>query len=106
MIPLLARQSVIIKASGTESILLGNYECAYAIGLLSKLSGIHVSEERNDMRRVQEEFCTKLKGYQTTDEKEQQLIKILCAYKAEETYDAQMEELFQWGLHEEKLWQK
>ena len=39
MVTSIARQSVIIKSKTGNSILLGNYECGYALGLLSKVAG-------------------------------------------------------------------
>ncbi len=105
MVPLLARQSVIIKAGRENNTILGNYECAYGLGIMSKLSGIELLEEHTDMVSLHRDFCEKLKDYQPADEKQTQLKKILLRYKPTAGYDEQMEELLQWGLKEDKVWQ-
>ena len=105
MVPLLARQSVIIKAGRDHNTILGNYECAYAIGIMSKLSGIEILEDHTDMTLLHRDFCEKLKEYQPSDEQQERIKKILLMYKPTVAFDEQMEELLQWGLKEEKIWQ-
>ena len=44
MILSIARQSVIIKCNLNSSIMTGNYEFYYAVGLLYKIKGIEIDE--------------------------------------------------------------
>ncbi len=105
MVTSLARQSVIIKAGREHNSILGNYECAYAIGVMSKVSGIPLPDERTDMKTLHRNFTEKLSSYAPQNKQEKQLRKILMAYKPSPELDEEMKELLEWGLQEDRLWQ-
>lgn len=105
MIPILARQSIILKSGRDDNTILGNYECAYAIGLLSKLAGIPLLEEGETMTDIYQDFVAKLGEYQPTEEREARVKKILLAYDPTPLLDEQMKELIQMGCEEERVWQ-
>ena len=109
MVPVLARMAVIIKADHDTNVITGNYEMAYICGLLEKLSGkipgasagIYETPEA-----MQEGTLATLKGWQPQDAREQNLLRMLRAYKPEAMYDEQVQELYRRGLEETRPWQK
>lgn len=109
MVPVLARMAVIIKADHDTNVITGNYEMAYICGLLEKLfgkipgasAGIYETPEA-----MQEGTLATLKGWQPQDAREQNLLRMLRAYKPEAMYDEQVQELYRMGLEETRPWQK
>lgn len=104
MVPILARQSIILKCDRKRNTILGNYECAYALGLMSRLSGVPLMDDHSDMRVLHDDFMQKVSSYKPADDKEEHLLHILELYEAPVDTDEQTEELIQWGLHEEHPW--
>lgn len=107
MITSLARGSVIIKAGREDSALLGNYECAYALGVMSRVSGLSLPEGREDMKALHRDFMEKLRrqGYAPTDQKEERLLQLLRHCQPDAEMNGEMKELLAWGEKEERLWQ-
>lgn len=104
MVPVLARESIILKCRRDHNSILGNYECGYALGLMSHLTGIPLLTDHSDMKTLHQDFMEKVKAYQPADEEEKRLLHILRLYKPEEVMDEQVEELIRWGEQEEKPW--
>lgn len=104
MVISIARQSVLIKCNMQASIMLGNYEFYYAAGLFFKILGEQIEQgiKPEDLYQMME---PKLESFETQDEKERYLIKLLKDYKPLQEYDKQMEELLYMGLTEEQMWQ-
>lgn len=103
MVTSIARQSVIIKCNMKKSVITGNYEFYYAAGLLSKLTGVEISEDITP-KELREELDQILPGLTLGGEKEQYLLGLLSDYHPAEEYDGQMRELLLWGKSEERLW--
>ena len=103
MVTSIARQSVIIKCNTQKSELTGNYEFYYAAGLVSKVSGVEISDEIKP-----EELFTllteQIPQLAAKDEKEEYLFQMLTDYRPTEEYDEQMKELLLWGKEEKYLW--
>lgn len=104
MTPLVARQSVCIKCKMRSSVMLGNYEFYYAAGLFCKIKGISVSGDILP-KELKERLTPELEAFSGEDERERYLVKMLLNYLPSEAHDKQMEELLQWGLGEDKIWQ-
>lgn len=104
MIPLVARQSVIIKCNSISSVLLGNYEFYYAGGLMCRLFGLHADADMPP-RKLCEYLQEKIPQIQPNNEKEGYLLKLVAGYDPQPDYDGQMRELFAWGAAENDLWQ-
>ena len=104
MVTLTARQSIILKCKMKASILLGNYEFYYAAGLFCNINGMEAPEDLLP-DALYEWIAPKLKDFESEDERETYLAKILSEYRPLEKYDEQMKELLLWGLGEEKIWQ-
>ena len=105
MVVSIARQAVIIKSQTGNSILLGNYECAYALGLLSKAAGIEEDENFSDMREWYDSVVEKLGDFSSEDERMTEVFRILKNYEPDEQVDEQMKELYRMGFWEKRMWQ-
>ena len=53
MVPLIARQSVIIKCNQQTSVLLGNYEFYYLAGLMKKLYNLEINEDMQPLELLE-----------------------------------------------------
>lgn len=109
MVPILARMAVIIKADHDTNVITGNYEMAYICGLLRRLSGKMPAETQENYETpeaMQEAALAAVEGYQPQDGREENLIRMLRAYKPETIYDGQVQELYRMGLEEDRPWQK
>jgi len=104
MVLTLARDSIILKCMRNHNSILGNYECAYALGLMSRLSGIALPEGNTDLKMMLNEFLEKSKGYKSVSEEERRLLHILAAYHPAAELDEQAMELLKWGMTEEHPW--
>ena len=106
MVPILAKQAVIIKCTLHSGILVSNYECAYAMGILAKLAGVSLPQESTPLSESLVKLLETAGAYQASDEKEEQLITMLQGYKPDETMDKQVMELLRMGYEEEQLWER
>ena len=104
MVVSIARQAVIIKSQTGNSILLGNYECAYALGLLSKMAGIAEDDSYEDMRRWYESVMEQLADFSSEDTRLMEVLRILKNYEPDPEVDGQMKELYRMGLEEKRMW--
>lgn len=107
MVPILARQAVVIKCLAGNGILISNYECAYGIGLLYCLSGIPFPKWGEETPA--ELLTAALSAHESisfTDEPARRLLAMLRAYKPDETRDEQVEELYRMGTAEQHPWKR
>jgi len=105
MVVSIARQAVIIKSQTGNSILLGNYECAYAIGLLSQAAGIPEDENFSDMREWYGSVVEQLGEFSSEDVRLMEVFRILKNYEPDAEVDVQMKELYRMGFWEKRMWQ-
>jgi len=105
MVTSIARQAVIIKSGTGNSIILGNYECAYALGLLSKTASIPEDDSYQDMRQWYGDVMDRLDGFASDDARLMETIRMMKAYEPQEKVDGQMRELYHMGLEENRMWQ-
>lgn len=103
MIPLLAKNAVLIKVGFENAKMTGNYECAYALGVLSGAAGIPKEEDFQSIGQLKEKVFGQLNDYTTQDTKLNQMIKMLNEYEATEIFDNQMKELYNIGYIDKKL---
>lgn len=104
MVPILARQAVNIKSQYDTNIILGNYECGYALGLIVNLSGILFPADYTSIEDLRLKVLELLKEYEPKDEREKNLIHMLEEYKADDNLDEQVGELINMGLGEKSPW--
>ncbi len=105
MVTSIARQSVIIKSQTGNSILLGNYECGYALGLLSKAAGIEENENFEDMRQWHEHVMAQMDEFESSDERMAEVFRITKNYEPDPLVDEQVRELYRMGYDERRMWQ-
>lgn len=126
MVPILAKQAVVIKCLAHKGIIISNYECAYAMGLLSQIAGAALPEPVLQRPMLQEEAKTQdgadqkrsalgdaLSGllleagtYQAANEEEKQLLTMLRSYKPDEVMDEQVLLLLKMGYEETRIWER
>ncbi len=104
MVPLIARQSVIIKCIRQRSVLLGNYEFYYLAGLFNYLYDVGANADMQP-KELFEYLSKRLDTISPKDEKEAYLKKLVEFYRPSEEYDEQMKLLFNWGEQEPDLWE-
>lgn len=97
---ILAKQSIDIKCRIRASIMMGNYEFYYAGGLLCALAGQQPKQPLKP-RELYTFVQPLLDAYETKNEREAYLVKMIQEYKVSNEYDAQMEELLAMGLASE-----
>lgn len=105
MVVSIARQAVIIKSKTGNSIILGNYECAYALGLLSKAAGITEDDTFTDMQQWYAEVMEELADFKSGDERLMEILRIMKTYEPEPMVDDQVRQLYRMGREETRMWQ-
>ena len=90
MVPVLAKNAVRIKCNFQNAGMTGNYECAYALGILNAQLGLPEITEYEDIAALKEQLLEKAADYKTEDE-------------AAPVADEQMRELFTMGFHDKNL---
>lgn len=104
MVPSLARQAVIIKCNNDTSVITGNYELAYALGLMVNQTGIIFPGDYTSMKDLHEKVMQALEGKELEDERLKRLHHMLKYYHPTDDLDAQMGELINMGLGEKYPW--
>lgn len=104
MVESLARQAVILKTLDTNSILLGNYECAYAIGLFDQINGKEENDDFDDMTAWFESAMESIKAGSYEDERLVELRRMMELYKPSPKLDEQMKNIYHTGYQEKNMW--
>lgn len=100
MIPEIARCAVIRKTKKDVNIMTGNYEAAYAIGLLSVIGGVSIDASCKSIVQMKDALLEGLSAYAPTCEAEGILIQMLKHYKPSAVWDDDVETMYQMGLDE------
>ena len=103
MVSELAKQAVNIKCGFENAKMTGNYECAYALGIISKAAGIEKNTEFNNLIELRRSMDDKLKGIDIQDDKIKKLIQMLSDYETTEVFDEQMRELYNDGYSDKSI---
>lgn len=106
MVPILAKQAVVIKCNAQSGILVSNYECGYAMGILAQLAEVEIPEDTVPLSEGLEQLLAAAQAYRAADAREEQLLAMLKAYKPDETMDEQVIQLLHMGYKEERLWER
>lgn len=105
MVPELARQAVIIKSNNHTSVILGNYECAYAIGVLSKAAGLVMDDSYSDMVVWHQDVMDKLEDFEPEQENVREVLRMLRLLEPSPEIDEQVKKLYHMGYDETRLWE-
>ncbi len=103
MVPLIVKQSVEMKARRNISILIGNYEYYYAVGLVSER--IHLNEEHlTEPMQFEQDVKDAVHNYTPNEEDaiEKYLIYLVERYEAEEEFNDDMKNLYFDGVEKTK----
>ncbi|MCU6761804.1 Domain of uncharacterised function (DUF3837) [uncultured Roseburia sp.] len=105
MVQSIARYAVIRKTRKDVNILTGNYEAAYAIGILSNILQTLPDMELKSVTKLRQQLLEKLEGYQPGNQQEDVLIQMLREYKPSDQWDEDVEAMLKWGLEENRIWE-
>ena len=103
MVPLLAKNAVQIKCGFDNAVMTGNYECAYALGVLSALSGQQKYENYENITELKKKVFDNMGQFSSDDKKTNRLVEMLESYEPSEHTDNQMKELYICGFDDKKL---
>lgn len=99
MVPILTKMAVERKCQFEHVILLGNYELAYSVGVLSKHFGIAKRDDFEKVDKLRDEVIAEI-GDRTSDSVE--INRLLRVVKEMDTFtddkDEQMIELYHMGM--------
>ena len=77
----------------------GNYECAYALGIISKEAGISLKEDFVNLVELREYIENNIKDYTPNNDKIKRLIEMLSDYETTDVFDEQMKILYNDGCN-------
>lgn len=97
----IARGAVIRKTQKDVNIITGNYEAAFAIGLLCRICSVTVDDVDKDIAVMKEQLMGQIGGWETGNEREKVLIRMLKDYKPSNVWDEDVEAMYQSGLSED-----
>lgn len=103
MVPLLAKQAVQIKCNFENAVMTGNYECAYALGIVSALTGQNKAEKYESILELKNNVLDNMGQYSTDDEKINRLLDMLKSYEPSGVIDEQMRELYSMGFDDKTI---
>lgn len=103
MVPILAKNAVKIKCTFPNAVMTGNYECAYALGIINAALGLEQVTEYENIADLKEKILSHADSYQPEEENMRQLLHILKEYEAADEIDDQMKELFDMGYADKKV---
>lgn len=103
MVPILAKNAVKIKCNFPNAVMTGNYECAYALGILNAALGLEEVTDYKDIADLKEQILSYACEYQPEEENMRQMLHILKEYEASDEINDQMKELFDMGFADKKI---
>lgn len=99
MVAELAKQAINIKCGFENAKMTGNYECAYALGIISKEAGISLKEDFVNLVELREYIENNIKDYTPNNDKIKRLIEMLSDYETTDVFDEQMKILYNDGCN-------
>ena len=99
MVAELAKQEIKIKCGFENAKMTGNYECAYALGIISKEAGISLKEDFVNLVELREYIENNIKDYTPNNDKIKRLIEMLSDYETTDVFDEQMKILYNDGYN-------
>lgn len=103
MILMLAKDALKTKVKFDTAIMTGNYECAYALGLVTGYCNVKKCESYNDISTLKEQVMLNVTETSFTDDRLKRLYEMLVEYEPSEKFDNQMKELYDMGIEEYKV---
>lgn len=103
MVTLLAKNAVQIKCGFENAIMTGNYECAYALGVLCAISGQQQYENYGNIIELKKKVFDNMGQFSSDDKKIKRMVEMLESYEPSEQMDNQMEELYSCGFKDKDV---
>ena len=103
MVPILAKQALARKCSFPNAKMTGNYECAYALGVVSGALAIPKEENITNLMELKNEIEPQYKEADCDNEQIKKLIMLLCDYEPSDIFDEQMRELYNDGYVDKNI---
>lgn len=103
MIEILAKQAVEIKCGFENAKLTGNYECAYALGVISGYADVPMQASFDSLSVLKENVISAVSDIKPENEKISHLISLVREYEPKENMDEQMKNLYMKGLTDKNL---
>jgi len=100
MVPLLAKQALARKCEFTNAKMTGNYECAYAIGVVTGALDIPKEEDVKDLVELKQRTEPQYKDKDCDNEQIKKLISLLNDYEPSKDFDGQMQQLYNDGYRD------
>lgn len=102
MIHDIARSAVIRKTQKDVNVITGNYEAAFALGLLSQICGITIDGGSKSVSHMKAQFVEQAGAYQPQNDREKILIQMVENYKPSDVWDEDVGRMFEKGLEEDR----
>ena len=103
MVPILAKQALARKCGCTNARMTGNYECAYALGVVSGALAIPKEENAANLVELKNKIEPQYKKLSSENEQIKKLILLLCDYEPSDIFDEQMRELYNEGYEDKSI---
>lgn len=103
MVPILAKQALARKCEFSNARMTGNYECAYALGVVSGALAIPKEENADNLVKLKNKIEPQYKKISSENEQIKKLILLLCDYEPSDIFDEQMRELYNEGYEDKSI---
>ena len=103
MVPILTKNAVKIKCGFENAVMTGNYECAYALGILTMAAGIPEVTEYKNITELKSKVMAQMQNFVTEDHGLNRLVQLVEAYEPSDAMDGQMKELYSIGIADKRL---
>ena len=103
MVPILAKQALARKCEFSNARMTGNYECAYALGVVSGALAIPKEENAANLVELKNKIEPQYKKLSSENEQIKKLILLLCDYEPSDIFDEQMRELYNEGYEDKSI---
>ena len=103
MVPILAKQALARKCEFSNAKMTGNYECAYALGVVSGALAIPKAENVTNLVELKNKIEPQYKALSSDNEKIKKLVLLLSDYEPSDIIDEQMMELYNDGYADKSI---
>lgn len=103
MVPILAKNAVKSKCGFENAGMTGNYECAYALGILTAAAGNPQVIEYESIIELKTKVMSQLQSFVTEEQGLKRLMQMVSEYEPSSAIDGQMKELYSIGIADKRL---
>ena len=103
MVPILAKQALARKCEFPNAKMTGNYECAYALGVVSGALAIPKEDNVTNLVELKNKIEPQYKALSSDNEQIKKLVSLLCDYEPSDIFDEQMMELYNDGYVDKSI---